>query len=114
VNDYLIAPTARGDLDEIWEYYAVDLQNPDAADRIRDELFAAFGDLRPRLEGTARPRNVTEQKQCKVVAAMRLVVVLLAYDTIDHHRQIPDDDSAGGESGAQAQATATGFIRTPA
>ena len=42
MNDYLIAPAARGDLEEIWDHYGVELQNPDAADRIRDELFDAM------------------------------------------------------------------------
>jgi antitoxin ParD1/3/4/toxin ParE1/3/4 len=45
MNDYLIAPAARADLEEMWSYIAVDLQNPDAADRIRDELFDALGKL---------------------------------------------------------------------
>jgi toxin ParE1/3/4 len=42
MSDFLIAPVARMDLDEIWEYYAIELQNPGAADRIRDEIFAAL------------------------------------------------------------------------
>jgi plasmid stabilization system protein ParE len=45
MSDFLIAPVAGMDLDEIWEYYAIELQNPDAADRIRDEIFAAFHTL---------------------------------------------------------------------
>ena len=45
MSDFLIAPVARMELDEIWEYYAIELQNPDAADRIRDEIFAAFHTL---------------------------------------------------------------------
>ncbi len=45
MSDLLIAPDARFDLDEIWSYYAVDLQNPDAADRIRDEIFEALNKL---------------------------------------------------------------------
>jgi len=45
MNDLLIAPEARFDLDEIWSYYAIDLQNPDVADRIRDELFDALRKL---------------------------------------------------------------------
>ena len=42
MSDFLIAPAARFDLDEIWNYHAIELQNPDAADRIRDEVFNAF------------------------------------------------------------------------
>jgi plasmid stabilization system protein ParE len=45
MSDVLIAPAARSDLQEIWNYYATDLGNPDAADRIRDKLFAAFRKL---------------------------------------------------------------------
>ncbi|MGD0410354.1 MAG: type II toxin-antitoxin system RelE/ParE family toxin [Verrucomicrobiota bacterium] len=45
MNDFLIAPEARFDLDEIWSYYAIDLQNPDTADRARDELFGALRKL---------------------------------------------------------------------
>lgn len=42
MSDFLVAPAARDDLTEIWQYYAAELQNIDAADRIRDELFDAF------------------------------------------------------------------------
>jgi toxin ParE1/3/4 len=45
MSDFLIAPAARIELDEIWDYYARELQNPDAADRIRDEIFDAFHKL---------------------------------------------------------------------
>ena len=45
MSDFLIAPAACSELDEIWYYYAVELQNPDAADRIRDEIFDAFAKL---------------------------------------------------------------------
>ena len=43
--DFVLAPAARGDLVEIWDYYAITIDNVDVADRIRDELFAAFGEL---------------------------------------------------------------------
>ena len=42
MSAYVIAPIARADLDEIWNYYAVDLENIDAADRVRDELFVGM------------------------------------------------------------------------
>ena len=42
MSDFLLAPVARLDLAEIWEYYAIELRNSDTADRIRDEIFAAF------------------------------------------------------------------------
>ena len=45
MSGFLIAPAARIELDEIWDYYAVELQNPDAADGIRDEIFDAFHKL---------------------------------------------------------------------
>jgi toxin ParE1/3/4 len=45
VGDFLLAPIARADLHEIWDYYASEIQNIDLADRIRDELFAAFDKL---------------------------------------------------------------------
>jgi hypothetical protein len=36
MSHFLIAPVARMELDEIWDYYAIEPQNPDAADRIRE------------------------------------------------------------------------------
>ena len=36
---YVLHPEAVRDLEEIWEYIAQD--NPDAADRVIDEIFAA-------------------------------------------------------------------------
>ena len=43
--EFLLAPAARADLFEIWDYYAITADNIDLADRIRDELFAGFGQL---------------------------------------------------------------------
>ena len=45
MSDYLIAPAACNELEEIWDYYAIELQNPQTADRIRDEIFEAFHTL---------------------------------------------------------------------
>ena len=45
MSDFLIAPAAAVELDEIWNYYALELQNPEAADSIRDEIFDAFRKL---------------------------------------------------------------------
>ena len=42
-SGYVLHPEAFADLDEIREYIARD--NPDAADRVLDELFAAFRSL---------------------------------------------------------------------
>jgi plasmid stabilization system protein ParE len=51
MNDFVLAPAALGDLEHIWDYYAIELQNPEAADRLRDEMFEAFRKLvkTPRL-----------------------------------------------------------------
>lgn len=45
MSDFILAPVARADLHEIWDYYASELQNVEVADRIRDELFAGFENL---------------------------------------------------------------------
>ena len=45
MSSFVLAPVARDDLHEIWDYYAIEIQNFDVADRIRDELFHAFGEL---------------------------------------------------------------------
>jgi plasmid stabilization system protein ParE len=42
VSRFILAPEASADLLEIWNYYAVDLLNVQAADRIRDEIFEAM------------------------------------------------------------------------
>jgi toxin ParE1/3/4 len=56
VSDFILAPVARADLDEIWDYYASEIQNVDVADRIRDELFAAF-DERAQTPGMGHYRS---------------------------------------------------------
>ncbi len=45
MSGYVISPIASIDLDEMWDYCAIELQNPDVADRIRDEVFTAFRQL---------------------------------------------------------------------
>jgi toxin ParE1/3/4 len=45
MSNLLIAPAASIELEDIWDYYAIKLQNPDAADRIIDEIFDAFQKL---------------------------------------------------------------------
>lgn len=42
---FLIAPAALRDLGEIWDYYADQIQNPEAADLVRDQIFEAFRKL---------------------------------------------------------------------
>ncbi|HEV7403526.1 MAG TPA: type II toxin-antitoxin system RelE/ParE family toxin [Chthoniobacteraceae bacterium] len=45
MDDFILAPAARDDLHEIWDYYASEIGNVDVADRLRDELFTAFAKL---------------------------------------------------------------------
>ena len=40
MSDFLFAPAASADLDEIWDYYAIELQIPDTADSMIDEIAA--------------------------------------------------------------------------
>jgi toxin ParE1/3/4 len=39
MSKFILAPAAKSDLIEIWNYYAAEIGNPDLADKIRDELF---------------------------------------------------------------------------
>lgn len=45
MSDFHIAPEARSDLGDIWAYYAIEARNPDVADKIIEEFFAAFRKL---------------------------------------------------------------------
>ena len=45
MSEFLIAPAASVELVEIWDYYGIELQNPNAADRIIEEIFEAFDKL---------------------------------------------------------------------
>jgi antitoxin ParD1/3/4/toxin ParE1/3/4 len=45
MSEFRIAPAARTDLQDIWNYYAFELENVKAADRLRDELFARMRKL---------------------------------------------------------------------
>jgi plasmid stabilization system protein ParE len=56
VGNFVLAPAARDDLVEIWEYYAITIDNIDVADGIRDEFFAAFGEL-AKAPGMGHYRN---------------------------------------------------------
>ncbi len=42
MSQFLLAPAAKSDLLEIWDYYAVEVEDPDLADRMRDEIFASI------------------------------------------------------------------------
>ena len=39
MSGFILAPEARLDLIEIWNYYAVEVGDADLADRMRDEIF---------------------------------------------------------------------------
>ena len=43
MSDYVLSPEALQDLGDIWEFIAED--NIEAADRVREEIFAAFDGL---------------------------------------------------------------------
>lgn len=45
MSDFVLHPDALQDLDEIWEYIAAD--NPEAADRVREEIYDAIQSLIP-------------------------------------------------------------------
>jgi plasmid stabilization system protein ParE len=62
MSGFVLHPQAYADLDEIWEYIAAD--NLDAADRVREEIYAAIqsivpfpylGHSRPHFEAVAIP-----------------------------------------------------------
>ena len=61
MSGFLIAPAALGDLSEIWDYYAIQIQNPDAADRVRDEIFESFRTL-AKTPGMGHFRNDLAKK----------------------------------------------------
>ena len=54
MSSYVLHPEAYADLEDIWEYIAAD--SPDAADRVREEIYEAVRNLVrfPRL-GHKRP-----------------------------------------------------------
>jgi toxin ParE1/3/4 len=52
--DYLIAPAARLDLLDIWDYFAVELENPALADRCSAQAQLTFAKL-ARTPGLGRP-----------------------------------------------------------
>ncbi len=60
MSEFVLHPDALKDLEDIWEYIAVD--SLEAADRIREEIYAAIQSLVPfpyighsRLDPTSRP-----------------------------------------------------------
>jgi plasmid stabilization system protein ParE len=60
MSEFVLHPDALKDLEEIWEYIAAD--NPDSADRVREEIYDTIKSLVPfpyvghnRLDLTTRP-----------------------------------------------------------
>jgi plasmid stabilization system protein ParE len=39
MSQFLLAPAAKSDLIDIWNYYAAEVGDPDLADTMRDEIF---------------------------------------------------------------------------
>ena len=74
MSSFVLHPEAHTDLDEIWEYIAAD--NPDAADRIREEIYEAIQSLVPfpyighsRPDLTARPLRFQSLRDYVIVYA---------------------------------------------
>lgn len=74
MSDFRIAPSARSDLHDIWNYYALELRNVRAADRLREELLArirkiadwpGFGHLRVDL--SSKPLRFTRVRDFLIV-----------------------------------------------
>ncbi|HEV7928248.1 MAG TPA: type II toxin-antitoxin system RelE/ParE family toxin [Verrucomicrobiae bacterium] len=42
MSRFLLAPSAKSDLVEIWNYYASEVGDADLADRMRDEIFVGI------------------------------------------------------------------------
>jgi plasmid stabilization system protein ParE len=74
MSDFQIAPAARTDLNDIWNYYALELRNINAADRLRDDLFArmrkiakwpGFGHLR--VDISSEPLRFTRVRRYLII-----------------------------------------------
>jgi plasmid stabilization system protein ParE len=39
MSKFILAPLAKTDISEIWNYYATEIGDPDLADRMSDEIF---------------------------------------------------------------------------
>jgi toxin ParE1/3/4 len=74
MSDFLIAPAAAADLKEIWNYYVFELQNPDSADRIRDELFRAFRKL-ARTPGMGHARSDLAEEPLRFWRVRRYLII---------------------------------------
>ena len=75
---YLLTPAARDDIGEIWLYIAAD--NPDAADSLEADLFAAFELLADRPEIGHRRPDLTD-KPTRFFTVRRNYLVVYAPDT---------------------------------
>lgn len=76
--DYLIAPAARLDLLDIWDYFAVEVGNPDLADRCAALAQLTFAKL-ARTPGLGRPwqthrLNLADLRQWRVDGFPKLTV----------------------------------------
>ncbi len=66
MNQFVLHPEAYTDIDEIWEYIASD--NPDAADRVLQEIYGAVDSLVAFLRrGHRRPDPTTRPLRFQVV-----------------------------------------------
>jgi plasmid stabilization system protein ParE len=77
MSAFILAPDASHDLDAIWDYYGLELHNPDAADRIIDDLFAAMR-LLAKSPGIGHFRSDLSRNRCVsgTYAAILLFIVL--------------------------------------
>jgi antitoxin ParD1/3/4/toxin ParE1/3/4 len=74
MSAFIISPAARTDLVEIWDYYAVELENPNVADRTRDEIFAAFRTL-AKSPGRGHFRNDLASESLRFWLVRRYLIV---------------------------------------
>jgi len=66
MSEFVLHPDAVKDLDEIWEYIAID--NLDAADRVREEIYEAIQSLVPfPYIGHSRPDLTTRPLRFQTV-----------------------------------------------
>ena len=71
MSEFVLHPGAYSDLEEIWEYVAE--ENPEAGDRLIEEIFAAIRSLVPfpqvghvRSELTKRPLRFHLVRECLI------------------------------------------------
>ena len=42
MTGFIVSPAAKGDLEDIWDYLAIELEDPDTADHVIEGIFASF------------------------------------------------------------------------